>query len=39
MSVAPGLYGLSDAREEWSVENPASLSQKNGGSAPFATQE
>jgi hypothetical protein len=39
MSAAPDRCGVPDAREEWSVENPASMSQKNGGSAPFATQE
>jgi hypothetical protein len=39
MSAAPDRCGVPDAQEEWSVENPASMSQKNGGSAPFATQE
>jgi hypothetical protein len=39
MSAAPGPRGLADARQEHSTANPASLSQKNGGAAPFATQK
>jgi hypothetical protein len=37
--AAPDSYGLSDAQVQCSAENPASLSQKNGGAAPFATPE
>jgi hypothetical protein len=39
MSATPGPRGLADARQEHSTANPASLSQKNGGAAPFATQK